>query len=50
MTNCDNCIYSVPDWTNPNNPDRYCKNEISEHYGYNTMDLCGCDEGEEKEA
>lgn len=49
MTKCDNCIYSVPDWTNPNNPDCYCKNEESYHYGYNTMDLCECEEGEAKE-
>ena len=30
MTNCDNCKYSVQDWTNPNNPDHYCRNEENE--------------------
>lgn len=50
MTKCDNCKYSVSDWTNPNNPDHYCRNEESDHYGYNTADLYGCEEGEDKEA
>lgn len=48
MTKCDNCKYSVSDWTNPNNTDHYCRNEESDHYGYNTADLYGCEEGEDK--
>ena len=50
MTKCDHCKHSVQDWTNPNNPDHYCKNEDSDHYGYNTMDLYGCEDGEDKGA
>ena len=49
MVKCENCIYSVPDWTNPNNPDHYCRNEDSDNYGYNTMYSDGCEDGEEKD-
>ncbi len=41
---CDNCIYSIPDWTNVCNPDHYCDNQKSEGYGYNVEYLNGCDE------
>lgn len=49
MTKCGECKYNRRDWMNPNNPDHYCRNENSSHYGYNTADLCGCEEGEEDE-
>ena len=44
--NCDNCIYSIPDWINVCNSDHYCSNEESEEYGYNAEYLNGCDEWE----
>lgn len=41
---CNNCIYSIPDWTNVCNSDHYCSNEESEEYGYNAEYLNGCEE------
>ena len=41
---CDNCIYSIPDWTNVCNSDHYCSNQKSEGYGYNVEYLNSCDE------
>lgn len=41
---CDNCIYSIPDWTNVCNSDHYCSNQKSDGYGYNAEYMNGCDE------
>ena len=46
---CGECKYHVKDWTNKNNPDRYCNCEISENYGYHTEYEDGCEDGEEYE-
>lgn len=47
MIKCKNCRYSICDWLNPANETRYCSNEASYYYGYNTAYKVGCEEGEE---
>ena len=41
---CGACKYNKRDWTNPNNPNFYCNNEMSDCYGCNTAYTDTCDE------
>jgi len=49
MKTCGTCKYNRPDWTNEQNLDFYCGNEISENYGYNTMYSDVCEDWEAKD-
>ncbi len=48
MIKCGECKYNRRDWTNPDNTDFYCGNDMSENYGYNTGYSDGCEDGEDK--
>ena len=48
MKKCNECKFSIQDWTNQENTDCYCSNVDSENYGYNTADTKWCECGKEK--
>lgn len=46
---CGECKYNRRDWTNPDNTDFYCGNDMSENHGYNTGYSDGCEDWENKD-